>query len=145
MSRGRCRTSPCDLRHFALSLWLASGAPPAEIAVRAGHSVQVLLSVYAHSVPGHEQATNPQDRNQPVPAGPPLAHKNTGRGPAARPPCVREQLSAPGLTWTPAGPRTRACRARQAGDLRKRPARRERFAARHVMIGRVPAKPPASR
>lgn len=30
---------PYDLRHAALSLWLASGAPPAEIAARAGHSV----------------------------------------------------------------------------------------------------------
>ena len=35
---------PYDLRHAALSLWLASGAPPAEIAGRAGHSVHVLLA-----------------------------------------------------------------------------------------------------
>ena len=34
---------PYDLRHAALSLWLSSGAPPAEIAARAGHSVRVLL------------------------------------------------------------------------------------------------------
>jgi hypothetical protein len=46
---------PYDLRHAALSLWLASGAPPAEIAARAGHSTHVLLSVYAHSIPGHGQ------------------------------------------------------------------------------------------
>jgi integrase len=46
---------PYDLRHAALSLWLASGAPPAEIAARAGHSTHVLLSVYAHRIPGHDR------------------------------------------------------------------------------------------
>ena len=46
---------PYDLRHAALSLWLASGAPPAEIAARAGHSVRVLLTTYAHCIPGCEQ------------------------------------------------------------------------------------------
>lgn len=49
---------PYDLRHSALSLWLAVGVPPAEIAVRAGHSVPILLSVYAHSVPGHDQLSS---------------------------------------------------------------------------------------
>jgi hypothetical protein len=43
---------PYDLRHAALSLWLASGAPPAEVAARAGHSVRVLLTIYAHGIPG---------------------------------------------------------------------------------------------
>jgi integrase len=43
---------PYDLRHAALSLWLASGAPPAEVAARAGHSVRVLLTTYAHTIPG---------------------------------------------------------------------------------------------
>jgi integrase len=46
---------PYDLRHAALSLWLASGTPPAEIAARAGHSVQVLLTTYAHCLPGYGQ------------------------------------------------------------------------------------------
>src|ERR1700733_2438965 len=46
---------PYDLRHAALSLWLASGAPPAEVAARAGHSVHVLLSTYAHCIPGCDQ------------------------------------------------------------------------------------------
>jgi integrase len=46
---------PYDLRHAALSLWLSSGAPPAEIAARAGHSVHVLLTTYAHCIPGHDQ------------------------------------------------------------------------------------------
>jgi hypothetical protein len=39
----------------ALSLWVASGAPPAEVAARAGHSVRVLLAVYAHCIPGCDQ------------------------------------------------------------------------------------------
>jgi len=34
---------------------LASGAPPAEIAARAGHSVRVLLTIYAHCMPGCDQ------------------------------------------------------------------------------------------
>jgi hypothetical protein len=46
---------PYDLRHAALSLWLASGAPPAEIAARAGHSVHVLLTIYAHCIHGCDQ------------------------------------------------------------------------------------------
>jgi hypothetical protein len=46
---------PYGLRHTALSLWLASGAPPAEIGARAGHSVRVLLAIYAHCVPGCDQ------------------------------------------------------------------------------------------
>ena len=51
---------PYDLRHAALSLWLASGAPPAEIAVRAEHSVHVLLTTYAHCIPGHDQIASQQ-------------------------------------------------------------------------------------
>ncbi len=49
---------PCNLRHAALSLWLASGAPPAEIAARGGHSIHLLLSVCAHCVPRHNQITD---------------------------------------------------------------------------------------
>ena len=52
---GATRLRPYDLRHAALSLWLASGAPPAEVAARAGHSVRVLLTIYAHGMPGCDQ------------------------------------------------------------------------------------------
>ena len=51
---------PYDLRHAALSLWLASGAPPAEVAARAGHSVRVLLTCYAHCIPGCDQIASQQ-------------------------------------------------------------------------------------
>ena len=51
---------PYDLRHAALSLWLNSGAAPAEIARRAGHSVHTLLAVYTLCIDGQEDITNRQ-------------------------------------------------------------------------------------
>ncbi|MGI5196058.1 hypothetical protein ACQEVY_20790 [Streptomyces sp. CA-288835] len=38
---------PYDLRYSALSTWLCAGVDPAEVAQRAGNSVEVLLSRYA--------------------------------------------------------------------------------------------------
>jgi hypothetical protein len=38
---------PYDLRHAAVSLWLNGGVAATEVANRAGHSVEVLLRVYA--------------------------------------------------------------------------------------------------
>jgi integrase len=38
---------PYDLRHAAVSLWLNAGVPAPDVAERAGHSVEVLLRVYA--------------------------------------------------------------------------------------------------
>jgi integrase len=38
---------PYDLRHAGVSFWLSSGVDPMEVARRAGHSVAVLLRVYA--------------------------------------------------------------------------------------------------
>jgi hypothetical protein len=38
---------PYDLRHSALSTWPAAGADPAQVAQRAGNSVEVLLTRYA--------------------------------------------------------------------------------------------------
>ncbi len=43
---------PYDLRHACLSTWLNAGVPPAQIADWAGHSVDVLLRVYAQCVDG---------------------------------------------------------------------------------------------
>lgn len=40
-------TRPYDLRHAAVSLWLNAGVLAPEVAERAGHSVEVLLRVYA--------------------------------------------------------------------------------------------------
>ncbi|MFG1674132.1 tyrosine-type recombinase/integrase [Micromonospora sp. NPDC049282] len=49
---------PYDLRHAAVSLWLNSGVPATDVAVRAGHSVDVLLKVYAKCIDGQEAAVN---------------------------------------------------------------------------------------
>ncbi|GAB3279337.1 hypothetical protein GCM10027456_71720 [Kineosporia babensis] len=38
---------PYDLRHGGVTLWLNSGVPSPEVARRAGHSVDVLLKIYA--------------------------------------------------------------------------------------------------
>lgn len=49
---------PYDLRHAAVSLWLVKGVPAAEVAARAGHSVDVLLKVYAKCIDGAEVTVN---------------------------------------------------------------------------------------
>jgi integrase len=65
---------PYDLRHAAVSLWLNAGVPATEVARRAGHSVAVLLKVYAHCIDGQADAanqritdalTNPDDESTP--------------------------------------------------------------------------------
>jgi integrase len=41
-----------DLRHTAVSLWIATGANPKEVARRAGHtSVRIVFDVYGHLLP----------------------------------------------------------------------------------------------
>lgn len=46
-----------DLRHTAVALWIAAGANPKQIAVRAGHtSVSVVLDRYGHLFPQQETA-----------------------------------------------------------------------------------------
>jgi integrase len=49
---------PYDLRHGAVSLWLNGGVAATEVANRAGHSVEVLLRVYAKCIDGGEEAAN---------------------------------------------------------------------------------------
>jgi integrase len=43
---------PCDLRHACVSTWLAAGVPAPQVAEWAGHSVAVLLRVYAKCIAG---------------------------------------------------------------------------------------------
>lgn len=45
---------PYDLRHACVSTWLAAGVPAPQVAAWAGHSVAVLLKVYAKAVDGQE-------------------------------------------------------------------------------------------
>jgi integrase len=49
---------PYDLRHGAVSLWLAAGVPAPRVAERAGHSVEVLLRVYAKCLDDGEHIAN---------------------------------------------------------------------------------------
>jgi integrase len=50
---------PHDLRHTAISLWIAADASPKEIAARAGHaSVATVLDRYGHLLPGSEDRVN---------------------------------------------------------------------------------------
>ncbi len=46
---------PYDLRHAAVSTWLAAGVDATQVATWAGHSVAVLLKVYAHTIQGRNQ------------------------------------------------------------------------------------------
>ena len=45
---------PYSLRHAAVSTWLRTTSDPAQVAEWAGHSVAVLLKVYAKCVHGAE-------------------------------------------------------------------------------------------
>jgi hypothetical protein len=45
---------PYDLRHAAVSTWLNGGVEPTRVAEWAGHSVAVLLRVYAKCIAGQE-------------------------------------------------------------------------------------------
>jgi integrase len=45
---------PYDLRHAAVSTWLNAGVTPAQVAEWAGHTVDVLLRVYAKCIAGQQ-------------------------------------------------------------------------------------------
>ncbi len=49
--------TPYDLRHAAVSTWLAAGVPVTKVAEWAGHSVEVLLKIYAKCLDGEEART----------------------------------------------------------------------------------------
>jgi integrase len=46
---------PYDLRHACLSTWLNAGVPATQVAAWAGHSVMVLLKVYAQCLEGQDE------------------------------------------------------------------------------------------
>ncbi len=54
---------PYDLRHAAVSTWLAAGVPAAEVAEREGHTVDVLLKVYAQCLDGQRSLSNSKITN----------------------------------------------------------------------------------
>ena len=53
---GKLGGRPYDLRHAAVSTWLNAGVEATRVAEWAGHSVAVLLRVYAKCLDGGEQA-----------------------------------------------------------------------------------------
>lgn len=59
---------PYDLRHAAVSTWLNAGVEPTRVAEWAGHSVHVLLRVYAKCLDGGEHAA--RERVQQALGGP---------------------------------------------------------------------------
>jgi integrase len=46
--------TPYDLRHAAVSTWLNAGVPPTKVAEWAGHSIEVLLKIYAKCIDGED-------------------------------------------------------------------------------------------
>ena len=57
-ARSPLAARPYDLRHAAVSLWLNAGVPATDVAERAGHSVDVLLRVYAKCLDGGRERMN---------------------------------------------------------------------------------------
>jgi integrase len=55
---GRLAPGRTPLRHAAVSLWLNAGVPATDVAERAGHSVEVLLRVYAKCLDDGEDTAN---------------------------------------------------------------------------------------
>lgn len=56
VAAGPLAKRPYDLRHAAVSTWLNGGVEPTRVAKWAGHSVRVLLEVYAKCLDGGEEA-----------------------------------------------------------------------------------------
>jgi integrase len=54
---------PYDLRHAAVSTWLNAGVAAPQVAEWAGHSVHVLLKVYAKCIDGQEEAARRRIEN----------------------------------------------------------------------------------
>lgn len=46
---------PYSLHHACVSTWLNAGVPPTQVAAWAGHSVEVLLRVYAKCIVGQDE------------------------------------------------------------------------------------------
>jgi integrase len=85
-ARSPLAARPYDLRHAAVSTWLNAGVPPTQVAEWAGHSVAVLLQIYAKCLAGQEELARARIAaaldSQPAPAG--RRPRRRGRRPAGR-------------------------------------------------------------
>lgn len=69
---------PYDLRHAAVSLWLNAGVAPTQVAEWAGHSVNVLLRVYAKCIVGQDEASRARVQSALTPTDPASSANPTG-------------------------------------------------------------------
>jgi integrase len=80
---------PYDLRHAAVSTWLNAGVAPTQVAQWAGHSVAVLLQIYAKCIDGQDELarTRIAAALDPQPTAPPRrgAPRRRARRPTGRP------------------------------------------------------------
>jgi len=60
---------PYDLRHAAVSTWLNAGVPAPQVAEWAGHSVDVLLRVYAKCISGQQHEAKRRIEEATMPRG----------------------------------------------------------------------------
>lgn len=58
VAAGPLAGTPYDLRHAAVSTWLSGGVPATTVAAWAGHSVEVLLKIYAKCLDGETTAVH---------------------------------------------------------------------------------------
>lgn len=86
---------PYDLRHAAVSLWLNAGVPATQVAEWAGHSVNVLLRVYAACVSGQEQMAMSRIQNA-LSASEAATRASEGDQPAPNEPTNNPQTPAKG-------------------------------------------------
>ena len=79
---------PYDLRHAAVSTWLNAGVDPTQVAAWAGHSVQVLLQVYAKCIAGRDKIARHriEDALGLTPGPPTEPNRCPNCGAATRPP-----------------------------------------------------------
>ena len=66
-----------DLRHACVSTWLNGGIPPAQVAEWAGHSVAILLKVYAKCIDGQDHITKRRIEDALRESGEPEEGRNT--------------------------------------------------------------------
>jgi integrase len=88
---------PYDLRHAAVSTWLNGGVAPTQVAEWAGHSVDVLLKIYAKCLDGEQDIALKRigaalGRPSPKPM---VKNDGTGVTSPKQPPPPRKTSSAP--------------------------------------------------
>ena len=87
--------TPYDLRHAAVSTWLNGGVPATTVAEWAGHSVEILLRIYAKCLDGGDRSSASASR-RPLATPPPKSL----RQPADRPEAFQRVRSQRIANWS---------------------------------------------